>query len=855
MKSFLAGASLLTLAMAASSALAQDATAVDELVVTGQRLSQQRAIEVKRATEGVSDAISSDEIGRLPDKNVAENLERLPGVSLKYDQGEGRFVSIRGVDGALNNVTVNGVQIGSPDPDTRQMPLDVVSGQLASRVEVIKAVTPDMDAQGIGGTINLVTQSAFDLKEDFLLQGKVQVGDQELNDKRPWAGDLSLGAVFGPDESWGALAGVTYSIRDFRSYGLYPDDWRPVAGSARGMPTNIKYTTYEIERERLGFNAALEFRPTTEDRFYLRGLYSKFTEDEYRQRYRLDFATAAMIAAGRVTRNADGTGVSTAAERRQDLRLEQKDKSISTISVGAVQSRGDYHLDYDLSYIHNELDEPNQVWQFRGGSLTVDFDMRPSLYTATPRVEAAPTDLGFRQLAVQANLGEQTAWAGVINLKRDLAWGEGGYLKAGLKYRDTETRQDANNTVYDRAGAGANRFSLADFNLRGQPTETLLGGRTYANPVTIDRDAMSAFTAQNLSGPRFVLNTATTLSNAVLGDYTVDEQVAAAYVMGSIDLGQITLLGGVRVESTAGDVSGFRLVNGTTVAPVSAEIDYLDVLPSLHVKFEPREDLVLRAAVTQTLGRPEYTALTPGGSMSFLETTPARFEGSFSEGNADLKPYKSTNLDASAEWYFAQGGLLSAAAFYKKIKDPIFGFSETRNNVILENRLFDRLSYSQPRNADEGEIRGVEFAYQQQFTLLPGAFAGLGLAANATFTDSELKVPTRADKLPFPKQSDTVYGAQLFYQKYGIQAALSYHSASAYQDTFGGSAQADTFFNRFERVDFKASYAVTPKVSVFFEGQNLNDEVLWEYQGGRPDWIIGYERYGATYYVGVQARW
>lgn len=855
MKSLFASTSLTVLLLAAQPAWAQDTGTVEELVVTGQRAAQQKAIEAKRAAQGVSDSISSDDIGRLPDKNVAENLERLPGISLKYDQGEGRFVSIRGVDGALNNVTVNGLAIGSPDPDTRQLPLDVVSGQLAGRVEVIKAVTPDLDAQGIGGTVNIVTQSPFDRTEPFTLSGKVQVGDQELNDKTPVAGDLGLGLLFGPDQAWGLLAGVTYSKRDFRSYGLYPDDWREVPGAPRGLPTNIKFTTYDIVRERLGFTGALEFRPTPEDRFHLRSLYSKFTEDEYRQRYRLDFASGGMVSAGRVTLNADGTGVSTGAERRQDLRLEQKDKTIFSVSAGGEHDRGAFELDYDLSYVRNELDEPNQVWQFRGGSLTVDFDMRPLLYAATPRAEATPEALGFRQLGVQGNLGEQTAWTGVINLRRDVAWGDGGYVKAGLKFRDTQTMQDVNNTRYVRASSSANRFTLADFGLLGQPTRTLLDGRTYENFPTIDAGAIGAFTDKNLTGPLFVLDTETTLSNAVLDDYTVEEQVAAGYVMGSIDLGRWTILGGVRVEATSVDAKGFRLTNDSTVGAVSTQADYLDVLPNLHLRFEPATDVVLRAAVTQTLGRPEYPQLTPGGSLSFLETTPGRFEGSLSEGAADLKPYKSTNLDFSAEWYFAPGGLVSAAAFYKKIKDPIFGFEEVRTDVTLEGRTFDRLEYSQPRNADEGEIKGVEFAYQQQFSFLPGALAGFGVSANATFTDSELKVPTRTDKLPFPKQSDTVYGAQLFYQKYGISAALSYHRSGEYQDTIGGSAAGDTFFNSFERVDFKASYDVTPKVSVFFEAQNLNDEVLWEYQGGRPDWIIGYERHGATYYAGVQARW
>lgn len=313
----------------ASPTLAQDTGAVDELVVVGQRLSQQRAIETKREAVGVVDAISADEIGRLADKNVAENVERLPGVGLAYDQGEGRYVSVRGISASLNNVTLNGVEVGNPDGDSRALPLDVVSGQLLGRIEVIKAVTPDLDAQGIGGTINLVTQSPFDFGKDRFARLTLQGGYQDFNEKTPVQGDATVGGVFA-DGKLGVLFGVNYSSRDYRTDGLYPDDWRTVPGVARGgLPTNLKYTNYNLKRERIGASGAIEFRPTDQDKFYIRGLYSRFTEDEYRQRNRLDFATAAVVNSGRLTLNADGaTGVSTGILMRQDLRLEYKEKSV-----------------------------------------------------------------------------------------------------------------------------------------------------------------------------------------------------------------------------------------------------------------------------------------------------------------------------------------------------------------------------------------------------------------------------------------------------------------------------------------------------------------------------------------------
>lgn len=833
-------------------AAAQEAGTLDELVVTGQRLSQQRAIDTKRQAAGVVDAISADEIGRLADKNVAENVERLPGVGLAYDQGEGRYVSIRGTPAQLNNVTLNGVEVGNPDGDSRALPLDVISGQLLGRIEVVKAVTPDMDAQGIGGTVNLVTQSPFDFRQDRFARGSLQVGYQDFNEKTPVQGDATFGLLFG-EGRFGLLVGVNGSSRDYRSDGLYPDDWRTVPGVARGgLPINLKYTNYKLKRERIGASAALEFRPQDGDRLYVRGLYSRFTEDEYRQRFRLDFASNL----ANVTLNADGaTGVSRNVDARQDLRLEYKEKSISSVSAGGEHERGPWSLEYDLSWGYNELIEPNQVWQFRlpSANLTVDFDMRPLLYTAEARNLSAQS-FQFRQHTVQDEYGEETNLAGRVDLRRALDIGEDSYLKVGLKVRDTDKMFDGRTDQYDR-GASANRFTLADFGLQGPVMAVDVDDHLYLNRFTIDADAIRAFTAQNLGGARMVRNLGNTLANETLSDYDLTERVLAGYVMADVDFGGWRLIGGWRVERTETEVAGFRLEEDTgAVIPVSQSGEYTNFLPNLHLRFEPREDLVVRLAYTRTIGRPQYPQLRPGGALGFTEITPGVFEGELAEGNADLKPFVSDNLDATAEWYFARGGLLSAGAFYKKIRDPIFAFEETLTGVTIDGRTYSRLEYTQPRNADEGEIKGVELAYQQQFTFLPGVWGGFGVAANVTFTESSLTVPDRGE-LPFPAQSDLLWGAQLFYQQGRLEAALSYHHTGRAIQGLGSSDDADTWDDDYRRLDAKASYALTDNLEVFVDLQNLNDEVLREYQGGHRDWLTNYERYGRTYYLGVSARW
>jgi TonB-dependent receptor len=478
--------------------------------------------------------------------------------------------------------------------------------------------------------------------------------------------------------------------------------------------------------------------------------------------------------------------------------------------------------------------------------------MRPLLFTAEPR-NLALSNLGFRQYQEQDEDGNEISWAGRVNARYDVDWGDGGYVKVGVKVRDEDKKFDGRTDVWDRAGAGANRFTLADFGLRGPDEFVRFEDRTYTMRYVIG-DAIRQFTADNLNGPRFVKNVATSLTNNTVNDYGLNETIYAGYGMADVRFGQLRVIGGVRVERTETDVHGFRLTpaNGQVTAAEESN-SYTDVLPNLQLRYEPREDVVLRVAYSRTLGRPTFGQLEISGSLTFTQLNNGQFEGDLDAGNVDLKPFTSDNFDATAEWYFAQGGLLSASAFHKRIKDPIFSFRQTFNNIVLDGRTFQTLRYTQPRNADSGRITGVELAYQQQFVFLPGLLSGFGVAANATFVDAH--VDTFDRRADFRQQANVIYGGQLFYQKGPLEAALSFHHTGKNLDSLGSTAASDTYNDRYERLDLKASYAINERVSVFVEGQNLTDTKLRQYIGNRRDWVTNYERLRQTYYVGVSAQW
>lgn len=830
----------------------------DEVVVTGQRAQQERAIEIKRSAIGIIDVAAADEIGRLPDRNVAEVVERLPGLGVTYDQGEGRYVAIRGIPSDLNNYTFNGVEIGNPDGQNRSLPLDIVSGQLLNRVEVAKAKTADQDGQGIGGSINLVPQTAFDFSERFIVQANAQAGYQELNDKVPVRGDVSVGGRFGANDEFGILLGGSYSERTFTSYGVYPDDWRPVPGAARGgMPINIKHTDYSLKRERIGAAGSLDWRPSDDHQIYLRGIYSKFTEDEYRQRYRLDFATDALLPT--LTFNANGTsGTQTGnTERRQDLRLEYKEKSILAAMLGGSSRFGDLKLDYVVARVHNEVREPNQLWQFRCNPGAVDFDFSEKVFTAVPRTECTPAQMGFRQYTEQFETGDEDIWQG----KLDLTWtiaalDAGSNVKLGAKYRVTNKSFDARNDSWTRGGNAATRFTLGQFNLQGDPVRTYPDGddRPYLNSPTINANAIIDWTAANRTSAYFVRDNAASLANATLNDIFIQEDVWAAYAQATLKFGYATITPGLRYERTTSKVAGSRLQNGTTIVPVNEENSYSDWLPSLIIRIDAGDKYSFRIAYTRNLGRPNYSQLSPGGSLSYEDGNGnGTYEGSFSTGNPDLKPYRADSIDISAEYYFAKGGLLSVGAFAKFIDNPIFTQNNLLTNTSFAGLNFERLSTSQPMNADSAKLIGAEAAFQMQFTFLPGFLSGFGIEMNGTLVSSTLYLPNgRASQ--FPSQSEFLYGAQLFYQAGPVEASIAYHNTGASLIAVGGFAYQDQYNDDLRRLDAKVRFKVTDAISVFAEAQNLTDEPTRQYQGDRTDWFIQQERYGRTFWGGVSAK-
>lgn len=786
---------------------------LEEIVVKGQRVSQLLALQRKRAAQSILDAVSANTIGQLPDFNAAEAIQRLPGLSVEIDQGEGRYPIIRGIDSNLNNVTIDGNLVGAPEGSGRRVALDVVPSELISIVEVVKAITPDLDGNAVGGNINIVTRSAFDSPEPFGFVS-ARVGYNEKSDRNPWGVSAAWGSTLGPDDEWGLVLAGSYYIKRYDSDLAEGLDWVEFA-PGDFAPENLRLFAYDIERERIGVNANLEYRPNDNTLWFLRSIFNEFTDEEAREQLDFDAARGTQTALSSTLVQNDGGRAS--REYRQNNQTQQ----LINISTGIERGFGNKTWGLSYTFSHAEEITPLRIdWEYRsGGSAfpnTVDVSNFFWEFDAGPAIND-PANFDFRRVRRRSDAIEEDIHSIKTDLRIDRDFGSrSGYLKFGLKYAKRDKFRDRENMNYEDAFD----FTLADTGLFSSGPSGFFDGRYELGPVLDFAGHESLF----LSDPAmFDFDLEDSQEDSVASDYDIEENLYAAYGMISVDFGSTTLLGGVRLEQTDAtyeaifiDLSFPDPMNPGV--PTSGKNDYLDVLPSLHLTFRPRDNIIVRAAWTNTIGRPNFADVVPSFELDDLDGE---------AGNVNLKPFESMGLDLMFEYYLQPSGIVSIGAFYKDIDNPIY--TQRTTNVVFNGIALDQLD--QPQNAKSGELLGLELNWEQQFVNLPSPWDGLGASVNLTFIDSEVVVFGReADKLTFFRQPDTIGNIALYFSIGRFEARLAAKYRDAYLQSIGGDLTEDVYFAERTQVDFKLIFDATDKLTIFGEVQNINDESRGEYQ-------------------------
>ncbi|GAA3790954.1 TonB-dependent receptor [Qipengyuania pelagi] len=807
-----------------------------EIVVTGARASRLLAIERKRALPVISDVVSSDGIGRLPDYNTAEAVQRLPGVSVEIDQGEPRYVVIRGVDPNLNQVTVDGNLVGVPEAEGRRVALDTIPSDLVAAIEVIKAVTPDYDGNAVGGSINIVTPTAFDRAAPFTFLS-ARGAYNAKSDKLGFGGSATHGRRFGVDESFGVVIAGSYFKRFIDSDLAEPRNWTTIGGVA--TPTAYRLYDYRIVRERIGTVANFDWRPDPDMRFYLRTIYNEFTDVEERDQF--DFSFAAPVSFPAPDQIRFGGGRAT-----REFRQNDQTQRLYNISPGAEFSLGNAELELNYTYAHAEEHTPiRDDIEFRsakGKFATLDLTSARPLFADFDPSLFEEASFPLRRIRLRREQIDEDLHTARADMRIAFGDTDETFLKFGAKYIDrTKTRDNTQSELLPAAP-----ITPGGFDAVLPPPENFYEGEYRYGPL-LDYGRIIDFFEANPD--RFVLNSVSTTVNERSVDYRVEEKITAGYAMVSGTTGDLTMVAGLRVEHTDGRYDAFAIRdtngNGTLepsdLVPLSFDREYTDFLPSVHATYRPTPELLVRAAYTNTLGRPNYDAIVP----TFEEDS-----GDGTAGNPDLKPFRSTGLDLSVEFYPAAGSVLSVAGFYKHIENPIF----TRTVRDVSFAGIPLTSLSQPQNATDGDLLGVEANIVQRFTFLPAPFDGLGASANFTYVDSSVTVPGREDEdIPFFRQSDLIAGGALFFENGPVEARLAFDYRDDYIVNIGSSTASDIYNKSRFALDARISYRITPDIEIFASGSNLTDATLTFYQT-LPEQTFSRQIYGINADFGISAR-
>ncbi|MBU2380683.1 MAG: TonB-dependent receptor [Alphaproteobacteria bacterium] len=833
---------------------------VEPVIVIGQRANLSSALSRQRAAEGIESVLTRDAIGQFPDQNVAEALRRLPGVNILNDQGEGRFIALRGLDPNLNSASINGARVPAPESDVRSVALDVIPSELIESIEIKKSLTPDMDADTLGGSIEIKTANAFDRGRPFAAfsaEGSYNEATETWSPK--YAADFSSTFL---DDRLGMAGGLSYYKRRFATDNVEMDGWGE-GDNGLIFADTVEYRDYDVTRERRGATLSLDYRLDEGTTLFMRALRSDFADQEYKAQtgFEFDFEDGPSSGSGdTVTFLSDDGEIKIGRELKD--RFETQD--ITSIVAGGETFAGAWTFNYELSWSKSREKEAGSVdpsafeASFEDpGDFGVTFDYSDykhpvfSVPAAFQGVFLDPDTYEFDKAEVTSlSLSEDEEITARFDAAREFALSSGGAFEVqfGGKARQREKTYNFTLDVLE----AINDFTLADW----------VGEQTYGlapiEPV-VSHD-ISDFVLGNLN--LFERDAIDSDFESAAADYGVDEDVYSGYLLGRYDNGPLQVIGGLRVERTENDLRGniVQLVEedgdlpggGTAdedtvlVMPVSFTKEYTHWLPSVNVKYEAAENLIARGAVYRSLMRPNIGAIAP----RFLVNEDN--EGEF--GNPDLEPYEAWNYDASLEWYFAPSAVVSGGLFYKSIDNFIVTANFEGDDPILNYPGQVPVDEAEMAiNGDDATVFGFEFNYQQALTFLPGALDGLLVSFNYTYTDTEADIDGRT--ITLPAASENTFNATLGYEKGPVSFRLAAAYRDGYLDELGGEddGSEDRLVKDHIQWDLSGKYRVTSNVQIFAEFVNLGDEPYIAYQSGPGrDRLLQYEEYSWTAKTGIR---
>lgn len=816
--------------LSAGPALAADAAATDDgtetVVVTGVRASLQSAQERKQNSLEIVDSVVADDIGKLPDNNTTEALQRVSGVQVQRNYGEGQQVQVRGLSQV--QTTLNGRDVFTAQ-GTRGLNFQDVPAELLAGIDVYKSPSASQLEGGLGGLVDLRTRKPFDFK-GLTVAGSAMGNYGDLSGKTSPQASVLVSDRWGTagGGEFGALLSASYQDRKFRadlsSVGTPTARTDLIAGQTVVAPSETYDVPIIADRRRIGVDGTLQWRPSQGIELYLQGNLSDLRGDQNQYGADLPLSGATPLPGAAVTLFPGTSDVSQATYQNVAMTVlgfiyDVREKN-RQVALGGSADLDRWHLSADLSYTDST---GSATYSDMNINATVP-QFTQNLASSVPGADAHgynlldPANYTATIFMFFQNLFEAKETAAKFDAKLDMGDGFARSFDVGLRY----------------AARGADSGGIQDYeginNWAGTPVSQLPAGLVIANPASdyfnkVDastpllRDFLVADPEAIRRSPaafRKLLGLPGDLPGiAPLTYYHVAEKTTALY--GMLDFGQpgsrVDGNVGVRFVHTGEDVTGNQTLDaGATILPINLTSSYNDVLPSLNVRFHLNDTMQVRFAASKAVTRPDFSYLAPT-----LNLNPVFHSGS--AGNPDLRPLKADQLDATFEYYFSKSGSTYASAFYKKVD----GFITQTSDVETINGA--QWTITRPTNGEGGKVKGLEVGYQQFFDFLPGAFSGLGAQANYTYVDSSTPTSIAGQETPLPLLSKNSYNLVGMYEHAGISARVAYNWRSQYfESVFVGGPGVGVnpnYRKGFGWMDASVSYDITPHFTLALEGSNL----------------------------------
>jgi TonB-dependent receptor len=838
-----------TVDVAAGAAVQVDATlsvaghSEDILVSSERPRGEASDINRQRTADNIVQVLSSEVITSLPNANIADAVGRLPSVTLERDEGEGKYVQIRGTEPRLSNTTVDGVNLPSPESGVRQIKLDTVASDLVDSIEINKTLQANMDGDGIGGSVNLRTKTASD-RPMVMLSG--------MGGYTPIIGGRgvsqfgeTIGRRFGADHKVGVLVGSTY---DYNGRGINDIEPSPTVTSVSPHYDSMDLRDYMYYRKRWGVTGSADYRINNASSISVRGLYSAFRNWGQKGVFTLNDGD---VPAASIDWRRPETAVSNVVvDGNHTMGLNWLAWSFATARSWSSGGSGGANFKWTGA-------DPNCVYD---PAATTDANLPQ--FSASCYAQGPTNTIDIRNYALTSWQPPTQGESVQLNLLGSASFGKiyrvgdrFGTLEFGAKIRNAHKDNQTNSPKYT-----VNRGqTIPAAQFAGSFTDPNYYDGHYPWPAEIpDYTQIESYVAAHPEQFTFSGGPGPNKNS-----YDMTERVTAGYVMNTLDLAaRARLVAGVRVESTHVDTLSFQASTGQQ--DFKGGGNYTDVLPSAALKFATSDNSNIRLAYSRALSRPNPSDITKAVGIPNLTQNPP----TVSLGNPALKPERANNYDLLFEQYFTPLGMFQAGYFFKSLTDPIIS-TQTRPT----SGEWAGFLVTQPGNAGSATLQGFEVGYQQHLNFLPGALAGFGLSVNYSYTTSTAHgIPLRTDSPALLRQAPHTWNFSPTYDRgpVSIRLGVSYNAANiyAYQYenlnsdgtpmapadlTAGGTAGpgGDNYLYAHLQIDAQASVRVTHGVSVVVSGLNLNNEVFGFYNGS-PQYVVQREFYKPTFAFGVR---